>query len=185
MAVSKVEATELTNLLKKLRCVVDGYKDLPSNIFIDSERMFWFFERPLLSFIEVSSRFISKSLSDLQSDVFIKFSGMKDAVGSCFCINGDNIENDVLQINGEFDSFFSGTVGYPVILFNEGLDWVAFESANEEFGVVAVKASAFQTDFSGVLEVDFISLEEFGLLSLSESTEGVIARAFVSSYGNR
>ena len=56
MAVLKVNSVELSCLFHKLSRFVDFNKDLPLNVFIGGGFVFWFFERPLLSFIDVFLR---------------------------------------------------------------------------------------------------------------------------------
>lgn len=183
MAVSKVDSEELSQLLEKLRLVVDGNKDLPSNIFLDGDRMFWFFERPIISFVDIFYRLISGSIFEFKSSVIIKFSGVSSVVGSCFRLSGEDVDKDILWLSEKFENFFSGTISYPIFMFSEDHEWVAYESANEEFGVVAVRTTVSQSGFLNVLNSDFIPLKELDLLSFDNSTEGSIARAFMSEYG--
>lgn len=182
MAVLKVSPVKLLCLLDKLSGAIDFNKDLPSNVFVGSGFIFWFFERPLLSFVDLFSGLVSESLSSFESDVFIKFSGRELLADSCFSINGSDIDKDALWVSKKSENFFGGKVGYPIILFNGTYDWVAFESAREEFGVIAVRESILQNSFFQYLESSFISSNELAELASGTSADSAIAKAFFSSY---
>lgn len=182
MAVLKVSPIELSCLLEKLSEVIDFNKDLPSNVFVGDGLVFWFFERPLLCFFDLFCGLILESVSSFKSDVLIKFSGGEPLAGTCFSFSGSDAGRDTLWLNKGFEDFFGGEVGYPIILFNSTCDWIAFESAHEEFGVIAVKASALHEGFFEYLKSNFISIEELADLGAGSSTESLIAKAFVSSY---
>ncbi|MFI8481871.1 hypothetical protein ACIGCM_15010 [Pseudomonas sp. NPDC078700] len=182
MAVLKVSPDELSCLLSKLSGVLDFNKDLPLNVFVDGDFLFWFFERPILSFFDVICGLITVSISSFKSDVFIKFSGGELLVDSCFSVNGSDVENDLIWIGKRSEDFFGGAVGYPIILFNRTHDWIAFESAHEEFGVIAVRESALQEVFVEYLDSNLISSGEITALASGTSAESKIARAFISSF---
>lgn len=182
MAVLKVSALKLHCLLDKLMGVIDFNKDLPMNVFVSGGFIFWFFERPLLSFVDIFSGLISESFSSFESDVFIKFSGCGLLADSCFSISRNDVDSDALWISKKSEDFFCGKFGYPIILFNEACDWIAFESAREEFGVIAVRAPILQDSFFQYLESQFISSNELTELASGASADSAIAKAFVSSY---
>ncbi|WP_081015312.1 MULTISPECIES: hypothetical protein [Pseudomonas] len=182
MTIRKVDFVELSRLIGELSGMVDFKKDLPTNLFVGNGFKFWFFERPLLDFVDVFSELVSESLSSFGGDVFIKFSGEEFLVDSCFAINGDTVDADASWVSDNFEDFFGGRVGYPVVLFNGAFDWVAFESLREEFGVIAVKVSSFQNGFFEYLESNFISCDGLSKMSSSSSVEGLIAKAFEFSY---
>ena len=75
-----------------------------------------------------------------------------------------------------------GAVGYPIILCDGACNWVAFESAHEEFGVIAVKKSELQKEFYEYLNSNFISKDELAELASGFSAEGTIAKALISSF---
>ncbi|WP_122761180.1 hypothetical protein [Pseudomonas viridiflava] len=185
MAISKVEHIEASSLLEKLSSVIDLNKDLPMNVFIGSEFLFWFFERPLLCFHEIFAGLILENFSSYKSNFFIKFSGSEHSLNSCYSFDGCDVDRDVLWLNNKFESFFDGTVDYPIILCDSACNWIAFESAHEEFGVIAVKASAIKDKFYAYLNSNFISMDEMTELASSSSREGVMARALISSYHNK
>lgn len=182
MAISKIENKELVVLLDRLSGVVDFNKDLPMNVFIGGEFLFWFFERPLLCFFEIFEGLISQTASRFKSDVFVKFSGGEPLENSCFSIGGTDLERDVSWLSKNFENFFEGALGYPITLCDEVCNWVAFESAYEEFGVVAVKKSVLQKEFCEYLNSNLISMDELIMLASGSSVESKIAKVLISSY---
>lgn len=182
MAILKVENRDLSLLLDRLSGVINFNQDLPMNIFVGGGFLFWFFERPLLCYCEIFAELISKSVSSFKSDVFIKFSGEEPLEGSCFSLDGKDLERDIPWLSRRFDNFFDGAVGYPIVICDGACSWVAYESACEEFGVVAVKKSELQEVFYEYLNTNFISVEELTELAAGSSVEGNIAKALISSY---
>ncbi|WP_445765028.1 hypothetical protein [Pseudomonas sp. RIT-To-2] len=182
MMVVNVSPVNLSCIVEKLSEVVDFKSDLPSKVFLENELVFWFFERPLLAFIEVVSGLISKSISSYGVDVFVKFSGDELLDNSCIVFDGCDTENKILIVNDDYVNFLGGKVGYPIVLFNESHDWVAFESAHEEFGVIAVREASLSKGFFDYLESNFISAKILDELALSSTADGLTARAFKESY---
>lgn len=182
MTISKLESEELFALLERLSGVVGFDKDLPMNVFVGGGYLFWFFERPLLCFFEVFKGLVLQTASRFHSNLFIKFSGGKPLENSCFSSGGDGLERDISWLSKSFENFFEGAVGYPVALCDSACNWVAFESAYEEFGVVAVKKSGLKNGFCEYMDSNFISMDEFVKLASGFSVESKIARALVSSY---
>lgn len=182
MAILKVENKELTFFLDKLSCVIDFNKDLPVNVFVGGEYLFWFFDRPLLCFVDIFKGLILESVSSYSSNVFIKFSGGEPLVNSCYSVDGSDVDKDVSWISKRFENFFDGKIGYPIILCSSTCDWIAYESAREEFGVIAVKASTLQENFHDYLNSSFISMDELVELASGSSVESLTAKAFIFSY---
>lgn len=182
MTVLKVEGVELDFFLEKLSCVVDFGRDLPGNVFVGGEYEFWIFERPLLCFVDVFKELISESISSYGSSLFVKFSGGEALKDSCYSVDGDGVDRDVSWLGKGFDSFFDGNVGYPIILCSSTFDWIAYESAHEEFGVIAVRMSSFRGGFHEFLDSNFVSMSELVKLASGSSVESLAARAFVFSY---
>ncbi|MEN5240713.1 MULTISPECIES: hypothetical protein [Pseudomonas] len=182
MTISKIENEEMVLLLDRLSGVIGFNKDLPMNVFVGGGFLFWFFERPLLCSFEVFEGLILQSVSSFKSSVFVKFSGGELLESSCFSIDGADLERDVSWLNKRFESFFEGAVGYPIAICDSVCNWVAFESAHEEFGVIAVKKSELQKGFCEYLNSNFISMDELVGLASGPSAEGAIAKALVSSY---
>lgn len=184
MAVLKVEGKDLNSFLDRLSGVINFNKNLPMNVFVGGGFLFWFFERPLLCFFEIFSGLVSNSVSSFKSDVFIKFSGSERLGNSCFSFDGSDLEKDVRWLSKKFESFFDGAVGYPIVLCDSACKWVAFESAYEEFGVVAVKKSELQEGFYEYLNSNLISMDELVELASGCTAEGIIAKALISSYSS-
>ncbi|WP_407311123.1 hypothetical protein [Pseudomonas sp. nanlin1] len=182
MAIFKVDSQDLIFLLDRLSVVMDHDKDLPMNVFVGDGFLFWFFERPLFCFFEVFAGLVSSSVASFESNVFIKFSGSELLENSCFSVDATDLERDIDWLSRKFESFFDGTVRYPIILCDSACKWVAFESAYEEFGVVAVKKSEIQEDFFGYLNSNLISMDRLAELACDYSAEGKIAKALISSY---
>jgi len=184
MTVLKVEQVELSCFLGKLSGFIDFDKDLPMNVFTGGDFSYWFFERPLLCFFDIFAGLISESVSSFNSNVFIKFSGREPLAGSCFSVDGSDVDRDAFWLSKKSENFFNGIVGYPIILCDGACDWVAFESAYEEFGVIAVRSTVLQTGFYEYLSSNFISMDELARLAAGSSVEGVMAGRFISSYSN-
>lgn len=182
MAPLQLDTIGLLGALEKISSAVDFKKDLPLNVFLQEEYVFWFFERPLLSYLDLLSGLISENFRNFGSDVFIKFSGAENLVGSGFSIDGQSIDRDLQWLSKESQDFFCGAVGYPLTIFNGSCDWIAFESAYEEFGVIAVKASSMKAGFADYLDSSFISRDEIVELALSAHPDSGIAKVFLASY---
>jgi hypothetical protein len=112
----------------------------------------------------------------------IKFSGGEALANSCFSVDGSDLERDVSWLNKRFEDFFDGTVGYPIILCDRACNWIAFESAYEEFGVIAVRDLARKDDFHEYFNSNFISIGTLAELAAGSSAEGKTAKALMSSY---
>ncbi|MCU0124088.1 hypothetical protein N8H41_08870 [Pseudomonas vlassakiae] len=182
MALLELKCQELTRQLERLGSVIDLNKDLPANLFIDGEYVFWFFERPLLSYLDIFLGIVNESIISFKSDVHIKFSGGENLAGSCFSITGGEVREDVAAVMRKFDDFNGGKIGYPIIFFNDGFEWIAFESAYEEFGVMAVKASALKGEYVKYLDSSLISGKEMIDLAAGCLPESVAAKALVMAY---
>lgn len=177
-----VRSSELSMIVEKLSGVVDFESDLPSKVFFENELVYWFFERPLLAFVDMFSELVSKSISSYGLNVLIKFSGDKLLDDSCIVFDGCDTEGKVLIVSDRYVDFLGGKLGYPIIFFNENHDWVAFESAHEEFGVIAVRKADLPKEFSEYLECNFISAKTLEGLALSSTVVGVMAKAFQKAY---
>jgi len=184
MNISKVNGDCVAKMVGQLSDLIDFKKDLPSNVFVGDEFIFWFFERPLISFVDLLSGLVRESVAAFGSGVLIKFSGNQALVDSCFLLGGDDIENGVSFVVDGFSNFFGGRVGYPIVLSNEACDWIAFESAHEELGVLGVRASRIQGDFIDYLDASFISSDALIKIASGVGVDNITARAFLSSYMN-
>ncbi|MFD2884569.1 hypothetical protein ACFS4T_26640 [Pseudomonas lini] len=95
-----------------------------------------------------------------------------------FLLDGVDVEGDVEFINKGFRDFFAGEVDYPMVIGDLAFDWLAFESAHEEFGVLAVKSSLNVSSFSKVLKKSFISSRDFQKLAGQHAVMDKIVKAF-------
>lgn len=182
MAVMVMRDKEVSRLIFELSRIIDFKKDLPNNVFLHDDFMFWFFERPFFVFSELFSGLIFLSFRLYKGSVFIKFCGDALLPDSCIALDGDNVEGDTSWVSKGFDDFFGGKVGYPVVLFNEGKDWILYESAYEEFGVLAVKRRSLNIEISQYLDCNFISPEGLAELASGSFSDSVTADAFMRAY---
>lgn len=182
MSISLVQSPKMLDFIRQLSFMMDFKKKLPSNLFINGEYHFAFFERPLLSFVDIFSAMVSASILQFGSEIIVKFSGDDLVAGSCLSINGTDVDGDSACLSERSEDFFGGKLSYPIILFNGGLDWVAVETAYEELGVIAIKPSACHGLFNDFIVSNFISCAELKSLASNKSADGIIARAFVSAY---
>ncbi|TWC10871.1 hypothetical protein FBY06_1591 [Pseudomonas sp. SJZ085] len=183
MTILRLERVELSCFLDKLSGFISFDKDLPMNVFVGRDFSYWFFERPLLCFSDIFAGLISESVSSFNSYVFVKFSGGEPLTESCFVFDGSDVDRDVSWLSKKSENFFNGVVGYPIVLCNDACDWVAFESAYEEFGVIAIRSTGLKTGFYEYLSLNFISMDELSELAAGSSVEGVVAGRLISSYG--
>lgn len=176
MTVYKLESEDSSRVTQDLSNFVNFATDLPAMIFRASDFEFWFFERPLVSFSDVLIELISASYESFSSAVFIRFGGSSE--NTCFLLEGIDVEGDVEFINKGFRDFFAGEVDYPMVIGNLEFDWLAFESAHEEFGVLAVKPSLNVSSFSKILKKNFISSTDFQGLTGQHEVMDKIIKAF-------
>lgn len=176
MTVYKLESEDSRRITQDLSSFVSFATDLPAMVFRTSDFEFWFFERSLVSFSDVLIELISASYEGFSSAVFIRFGG--DSENTCFLLEGVDVEGDVEFINKGFRDFFAGEVDYPMIIGNLEFDWLAFESAHEEFGVLAVKSSLNISSFSKMLKKNFISQTDFQKLAGQHEVMDKIVKAF-------
>ena len=89
----------------------------------------------------------------------IKCSGSNLTESTFISLDNENVETDVLTIHKDFQDFFGGRLGYPIVIFNEKFDWIAFESAYEEFGVLSVREDACKNGFLNFLDENLIPVK--------------------------
>ncbi|MCG8296597.1 hypothetical protein [Pseudomonas entomophila] len=184
MAVIKVESRELYCLIEKMLTLIDFGKDLPENVFVEEGLSFWFFERPLICYVDVFAGLISAAVAESDVGVYLKFSGVEVFPGSCYFFDGLNVSKDASWMSNGFNDFFGGEVGYPIILCGKGCDWMAFESAHEELGVIAVRSSFLSKWFGEYLDDNFISMSDLVEMKAGSSVNSKVAKAFFLSYFN-
>lgn len=177
-----VDACKLPRMIEELSKIIDFKKDLPSNIFYSKEFDFWFFERPIIHYIDLFSGLAAASYADFENNIIVKFSGDTQIANSCVIFNGNDPCVGAGEISSKFSNFLEGAVGYPIVFFNETYDWIAFESLYEELGVIAVRNSKNRQEFTGYLESNLITLEQLSEWSGRLTIESKIANAFLNSY---
>nr|WP_288465899.1 hypothetical protein [uncultured Pseudomonas sp.] len=182
MTFSSVGFGGVSEIVRELSHAIDFDQDLPANLFVGEKYSFWLFERPLLDYEELFSGLISRSVTCYGGEVFVKFSGKQLLAESFFVFDGVNPEKDMLSFRAGFEDFWGGAVGYPVVIFNRHFDWVAYESAYEEFGVVAVREAELNPEFVEYLDLNFISKEVVVELAGGASPESAAAKVFLKSY---
>jgi hypothetical protein len=182
MALLSVDCNDISDVVGKLSNVLDFEKDLPSNVFIKNNLCFWFFERPIIDYGVLLSELVSISYLMFGSGVYVKFSGDKKASGTCFLFNGVDVSEGVELMGRKFSDFSGGTLGYPICIFNEECNWVALESAYDEFGVIAVDSEKASKEFLDFLNLNFISRAEMLSLEAGGDAMGMDAGALVRSY---
>lgn len=176
MSVSKVEFKEVNRITAALSRHLDLEKDLPAMVFLDSGLEYYFFERPLLSTTDVLSELVCLSYEVLSTDVFALFSAPPNS--SCYLFDGNNVDEGIEVLNSGFRDFFKGTADYPMIIGNLGFDWLLFESAYEEFGVLALNKANAKLKFSEGVGRNLIRSKEFQGLKGRDGTLDTIIDAF-------
>jgi hypothetical protein len=159
MSISTVDPEQSRSLVDGLSEIIDFKKDLPAYVFVGGRFRFWLFERPLFDFLELFSTLIENNFSNFDSNVAIKCSGSNLIDSTFLSLDNKNVETDVLTIHKDFQDFFGGKPGYPIVIFNEKFDWVAFESAYEEFGVLGVREGACKSGFLKFLDANLIPIK--------------------------
>ncbi|MBD9516235.1 hypothetical protein [Pseudomonas sp. PDM22] len=182
MAIIEIESSEMSKVVDGLAKVVFFERDLPLNVFIKEGLSFWFFERPIVDYLFLFSGLISISLSAFGSSPYVKFSGRENIAGSCVRFDGGNIEEDTDLVSRKFSNFFGGKVGYPIFLFNDMYDWVAIESAHDEFGVIAVDSGRVPREFIDFLEFNFIPKAEMIKLASGTGAQSIDAKIILKYY---
>lgn len=184
MIVSAVASDKLKNIINNAAGYLNFELDLPSNVFVGEDWEFWFFERPLLSFIDLFSGVVKNSVYSFSSDVVIKFSGAEVVEGSCYLIFQDTC-GAALSPSRQSEDFLQSSLGYPIYFFNSEFDWIAVESAYEEYGVIGLRGSDIKGCFVDFLTENFISQAEMALIASGKSADSKSARSFISAYQNR
>lgn len=182
MSIFSVEVSKLSSIVEALSELVIFDNDLPMKVFNGKEFDYWFFERPLICYLDMMEGLIKESLTGFESDVFVKFSGDRVFSGSCFFFEKDNFEAGVKWLSEGFKNFFGGTVGYPIVIFNGDLDWVAYESSREELGVIALNKSAVNKNFISYLNSEFITVDQLRELASRDLVESITAKCLLESY---
>lgn len=175
MSLSKVEFKEVNRITAALANHLDLEKDLPAMVFLDSGLEYYFFERPMLSTTDVLSELVCLNYEVFSTDVFALFSAPS---GLCYLFDGNNVDEGIEVLNSGFRDFFKGTADYPMIVGNLGFDWLLFESAYEEFGVLALSKANAKLKFSEGVGRNLIRSKEFQALKGRDGTLDAIIDAF-------
>ncbi|WP_146022598.1 MULTISPECIES: hypothetical protein [unclassified Pseudomonas] len=181
MNVSAVASDKLKNMINNVADYLNFELDLPSNVFLGEDWGVWFFERPLLSFVDLFSGVVKNSVYSFSSDVFIKFSGVEVVEGSCYLICQDAC-GAALSSSRQSEDILQNSLGYPIYFFNSKFDWIAVESAYEEYGVIGLRGSDVKGCFVNFLRENFISQSEMALIAAGKSAGSKSARSFISAY---
>lgn len=176
MSVVKVASDISFKIINGLSTKIDFGRDLPANVFLSKGYDFWFFERPLTDFLEGLTALVSASYCDFSSDVFISFSGTSEKV--CFLFDGKDVQTSTELLSIGFRNFFNGEVGYPMIIGDLGFNWLAYESAYEEFGVLALKSRSNCPSFKQALQQDFLASTQFQELQFKHEVMIKVVKAF-------
>ncbi|AEG02758.1 hypothetical protein [Methylomonas methanica] len=126
-------------IIEKLCQFVSFEKDLPDYVFSSKHRGIRFFERPILAYEEMLLEILSSNKRHYDSSVFISFGIPKSDEHAIFLIDYEKLELSLSVLRSGFNTFFEGTVRYPLLISNMNINWVAFESAYEELGVLVVE----------------------------------------------
>lgn len=151
-----------SRLSEKLRSVVDWNKDLPEYVFLSRAYNFFFFERPIVYSGALLENLFAFNAQCYSADSFVSFGIPESAGYAQFFFDEVKPELRVSILQQGFRDFFGGAVDYPVLLTNKNIDWIAFESAYEELGVLAVRSDSDHADkFINLFEAEaFISCEQ-------------------------
>lgn len=134
-------------LVEKLCQFVNFENDLPNYVFTAKHHGFLFFDRPVLAYEEMLLGILSANKIAYGSGVFISFGVPKSDEYAIFLIDDERLELSLSELSSGFKDFFGGTVNYPLIISNMNIDWVAFESAYEELGVLVVDKENKQSNY--------------------------------------
>jgi len=159
MDLSKTDFNEASRIAKILSNRLELKKDLPAMVFRGAGLEYYFFERPLLSSIDVLHELVRLSYETFSTKVFVLFGEPQN--GAYYVLDGQGLEEDIENLSAGFLDFFKGTVDYPMVIGNLDCDWLAFESACEEYGVLALNSGGSRLEFSEFLRENLISSEEF------------------------
>lgn len=174
MSLTKLGLQELSQLTAMLSSRLELTKDLPEMVFRGSGLEFYFFERPLLSNVDVLDDLLCSSFRVFSTRAFALFSA--PLTSTCYIFDGQNIQEGVEELSAGFRDFFKGTVNYPVVMGNMSFDWLLFESVYEEYGVLAFDSRHASSDFSEYLSSNLISSTALqGLKGHDKSLDKIIA----------
>lgn len=146
----------------KLNSVLNWDADLPENVFREKNYDFFIFERPIIDQAELLENLMNSNSIAFGRNMVVFFGNPIKNIQTGFEFTELFSQEQIEQLRLEFRTFFNGQAGYPVIVANDNLDWIAYESAREELGILAVKKSrAGALAFIDNLETDaFVSYKD-------------------------
>lgn len=158
-------------LVERLECLIDFSLDLPADVFIGDDWSYWFYERSIFSSDENFMQQLAHACED--GGVFFKFSGAELIQNSCVYVVGREIER-ICELAVDFNG---GMWGYPMTAFDSKFNFVALESAYEEYGVVGLKGGAGGVFFD-LFNKFLITVADMRDFSQEEGRLGRISKAF-------
>ncbi|NSX22859.1 hypothetical protein HTV13_23910 [Pseudomonas putida] len=172
---------ECQRIGQKLALKLDITNDLPARVFLQPNLDYWFFERSLLSDLGLLESLLIESHRQFSSGMGVLFSwGTPDCTGRLF--DGSSTEESVFELQRQSFRPPNTPLELPHLVFSPTHEWLAYESAFEEWGVLAMDRSLINTEFAGYLNREFISIGEAWRLSKLEDFNGILARAFLRNY---
>jgi hypothetical protein len=167
-------------VIEKLMKSVNFTKDIPDYIFYSHDYYFWFFERPILDYMDLLEDLAITNDQAFESKLTVCF-GRPDHSSFAYFLMENTENSDLFDLKTGQRDFFGGTVGYPITLMNSNLDWIGFESAYEELGIIAVnKLISKDSKFIRFLDENFITPQY--MESLRSSDIGKLVRMLLENY---
>lgn len=157
--------------------VIDLNKDLPSNVFINDDYEFWFFERPIVDYRDMMLGLFSTNFKYFNKTILMSFGNIATDSFDIYQFDNANEEEVYKEIEKSW-------IEYPTIISNINCDWLAFESAYEEIGVIGFNKKNIElTGFLEFLNENFIKSEDLVRMSNTpESGYFFEAKVFTENY---
>lgn len=172
----------MKNISECLEGVINFKLELPEFIFAAREYRFWYFERPVLSDDGIIEKIFTSNKLYFSAAGLVCFGMPSGPFFSTFLFENEDVGIDLNELKkGSYD-FFGGEVGYPIILTNQNLDWIAFESVYEELGVFAVKLGKCQPQFLDDLNEYLITSDQLTELATSDGYYSQLASLLLINY---
>lgn len=161
---------------------IDFGRDLPGNIFCNDEYRFYFFERPILDWVELFIGLAKVNSNVYACDLIVGFGDLRTPESMSYVVRSRYLQADLEALVIGFSDFFDGGVGYPVTIFNASLDWFAFESSSEELGVLALRSDRAEKEFESYLKKELIDCNALLNISKGGGVYSRLAAALVKEY---
>jgi hypothetical protein len=128
-----------SRMTEALRDIINWDVDLPKYIFSSRNFQFFFFARPIIGDEDLLVSILSSNAKNYDAKPFSSFGKpLSEDYAQLFFDDNDALQNALVLKDG-FRDFFCGRVNYPLLISNTNIDWVVFETAYEELGVLAIK----------------------------------------------